>query len=84
MKREMFKRAVTLVLVCVLLAGLTLPASAVEEPTEVHIRTAEEFRDFASNCSYDAWSVGKTVYLDRDISLSGAAYLPAASFGGTF
>ena len=48
------------------------------------IRSAEDFRAFVSNCSYDAWSIGKTVYLDRDISLSGASDLPAASFGGTF
>ena len=83
MKHTIFRRAGALVLLCALLCALALPAVADESET-VHIRSAEDFRAFVSNCSYDAWSVGKTVYLDRDISLSGAADFPAASFGGTF
>ena len=81
MKR--FNRALALLLLAALLLS---PAGTVlaEEADTVRIRSAEDFRAFVKNCSYDAWSVGKTVLLERDISLSGAADLPAASFGGTF
>jgi hypothetical protein len=83
----MKRRARTRTLALLLLAALLLsPAGTVraEDTDAVHIRSAEDFRAFVQSCSYDAWSLGKTVYLDRDISLTGAADLPAASFGGTF
>lgn len=83
MRIPWFRRVGALALLCALLCALALPAVA-EDSAAVHIRSAEDFRAFVSNCSYDAWSIGKTVYLDRDISLSGASDLPAASFGGTF
>ena len=84
MRIPWFRRVGALALLCALLCALALPAVAAEAPDTIHIRSAEDFRAFVSNCSYDAWSIGKTVYLDRDISLSGASDLPAASFGGTF
>ena len=84
MRIPWFRRVGALALLCALLCALALPAVAAEAPDTIHIRSAEDFRAFVSNCSSDAWSIGKTVYLDRDISLSGASDLPAASFGGTF
>ena len=69
-------------LVLALLFSCAAPVSA--EDGTVHIRSAEDFRAFVQDCSYDAWSVGKTVVLERDISLGGVEVLPAASFGGLF
>ena len=82
MSRQFRKRAALSALLCALLLSLAAPAAA--EDGTVRIRSAEEFRAFVQNCSYDAWSRGKTVVLERNISLSGASDLPAASFGGTF
>ncbi len=82
MKRSLICRAGALLVLAALMLALALPAAA--EETTIRIRSAEDFCAFAEKCSYDAWSLGKTILLERDISLSGAAYLPAASFSGTF
>ncbi|MBR6258760.1 MAG: hypothetical protein IKR21_00930, partial [Oscillospiraceae bacterium] len=79
----MLKRILSLVLALLLLFGVSASALADDGET-VRIYSAEDFLEFAENCSYDAWSEGKTVVLERDISLGGADYMPAAGFRGTF
>ena len=73
MKRSLICRAGALLVLAALMLALALPAAA--EETTIRIRSAEDFCAFAEKCSYDAWSLGKTILLERDISLSGAAYL---------
>ena len=82
MRRNIFKRFGSLALLCVLLAQLCCPAFA--EDDTIYLNDAEDLLDFAASCAYDAWSRGKTVILQRDISLGGVEFAPAASFGGTF
>lgn len=80
----MVRRLTALILALVTAAGLTLPASAADGGKRVYIRSAEDFLEFAENCTLDTWSQGKTVVLERDISLSGPGFQPISSFGGTF
>ncbi|MBM6871115.1 GLUG motif-containing protein [Pseudoflavonifractor phocaeensis] len=77
------RRIIAFLLVLLLLAGTVAPAMAAES-NEVHIQTAQDLVALSRNCSLDGWSVGKTVYLDADIDLSGSEFEPIPIFGGTF
>lgn len=50
----------------------------------ISISTAEEFAEFAKNCTLDSYSVGKVFVLKNDINLTGTGIKPVPSFGGTF
>lgn len=50
----------------------------------IYINDVNDFLNFVKNCSYDAWSIGKTVILKNDISLLGIDVKPIPSFSGTF
>lgn len=72
-----------LLLAAALLAALSAPAALAAGET-VHLRTAEDLKDFSQRCTLDSWSQGKTVYLDADIDLTGEDFSPIPTFGGTF
>ena len=67
----------------VLLTALLAPAAQAAGST-VSIRTAEDLIGLARSCTLDTWSQGKTVYLEADLDLSGTAFTPIPTFGGTF
>ncbi|MBQ9719762.1 MAG: hypothetical protein IJV64_03615, partial [Oscillospiraceae bacterium] len=67
-----------------LVAQLGGTVRAADGQDTVYIGSAEELRSFARKCAYDVWSEGKTVILQRDISLGGVEFTPIPSFGGTF
>ena len=50
----------------------------------IYIDSAADLVDLAKKCSYDAWSIGKTVVLTADITLEGVGFEPIPSFSGTF
>lgn len=77
------QRVIALLLALLLAGSLAAPALAAESGT-VHIRTAQDLADLSRSCSVDGWSVGKTVYLDADIDLSGTEFRPIPIFCGTF
>lgn len=77
------QRVIALLLALLLAGSLAAPALAAESGT-VHIRTAQDLADLSRSCSVDGWSVGKTVYLDADIDLSGTEFQPIPIFCGTF
>ena len=84
--RKTMIRSLSVLLALLLLVGLNVPALAQEDNSNstIYIRTAEDLVQLSQNCSLDAWSVGKIVVLNADISLEGVAFSPIASFGGTF
>ncbi len=43
--------------------------NTVEITEEVHLYSADDFMDFAKNCGYDAYSMGKRFILEKDIAL---------------
>lgn len=63
--------------------GLTPVVSHAAEE-EILISSAEDLIELSKKCSYDAWSIGKTVVLTRDISLEGIDFAPIPSFSGVF
>ena len=60
-------------------------ANALKEDT-VYINSAEEYVEFAKNCTLDSYSRGKTFILNTDINFSAekADFIPVPSFSGTF
>ena len=50
----------------------------------IYLSTPEDLLALAENCVSDAWSRGKVFVLQNDIDLSGVAFEPIPSFGGTF
>lgn len=77
------RRAASLLLALCLLAGTVLPAVRADG-AEVAISSVEDLLDFASSCSLDTWSRGKTVRLTADLDLTGIDFAPIPTFGGTF
>lgn len=74
----------------VLLAGavfvslITPQRIAFASSNNIVISTAEEFIEFADNCTLDSWSKNKTVTLNADINLAFNEWKPIPVFGGTF
>lgn len=81
--RRRIERGLSLLLAVVLLTALLAPAAQAAGST-VSIRTAEDLIGLARSCTLDTWSQGKTVYLEADLDLSGTAFTPIPTFGGTF
>lgn len=82
MNRNVFSRLGSAILLCALALQLCCPAFA--EDNTVYLNDNNDLIALAERCAYDAWSKGKTVILQRDISLGGVEFLPIANFGGTF
>ena len=84
MKRKISK-LLSLLLAAVLLLSLAAPAAlAAGSADVVYLRTAEDLAELSKNCTLDSWSQGKTAYLEADIDLTGADFVPIPTFGGTF
>lgn len=81
MKR--FKKWTAFFLAAILIFSLLAPAALAAENT-VSIRTADDLAALAQKCSLDAWSQGKTVILENDISLRDTEFTPIPTFGGAF
>lgn len=56
----------------------------VPEENLIEIANEEEFLEFARNCKYDSYSLGKTVSLTADLDLTGLDFEGVAYFNGTF
>ncbi len=50
----------------------------------IEITDVDSFLEFAKNCSYDLWSINKTVCLQSDIDLSGVSFEGIPYFNGVF
>ena len=77
--------ALILALACLL--ALLAPgalAAETEENVTIHIRSLEDLRKLAANCSMDTYSDHLTVILDTSLNLSGESFSPIPIFNGTF
>lgn len=68
------------------IAALCLfPAGAFASRTgELHIKSADDLREFSKNCVLERYSENLTVTLDNDIDLSGSVFEPIPLFKGSF
>ena len=65
-----------------LLFSLAAPVAAAGG--EITISSPEDLIQLAKDCTLDSWSQGKRVVLTADIDLTGSAFTPIPTFGGTF
>lgn len=82
MRKTRIKLLPLLAAIC-LLFSLMQPAAAAQE-REITITTVADLLELAQRCSLDTWSQGKTVRLEADLDLTGTAFTPIPTFGGTF
>lgn len=73
-------------LLCLLMAAVFfLPQIPVMcEDDVIEISTAKELTKLAKSCSVDTWSQGKTVYLTKNIDMSGEKFSGIPTFSGSF
>lgn len=62
----------------------TQTATETEAEEIIRIETADDLLALSKSCTFDTWSVDKTVALEADISLDGTDFSPIPSFSGTF
>lgn len=71
-------------LLCILLLVSHIPQVWASDSDVITISNAEELIRFAKNCTYDRFSIGKTVILTNNIDLESSEFTPIPIFGGTF
>lgn len=85
-KKQKYNRKNILLLCAVLLIsslpGVSFHAEA--EENVIYIRTEKDLEELSKNCSSEAYSQGKTVYLENDLILTGQSFLSIPVFAGTF
>lgn len=81
--KNWIRRAASLLLALILLAGPALAAAPEAEAT-ITISSVSQLEAFAEFCALDTWSRGKTVRLTADLDLTGTGFTPIPTFGGTF
>lgn len=80
---HLLRRLTAALLAAVLALSIALRCS---RPTTAipYINSVSDLLSLARNCAYDQWSVGKTVILQKDLSLEGMLWEPIPSFSGQF
>ena len=84
MKKSKIALTLLISIVASLFLSALVPIISFADSDVIYIKDKEDFLDFAKNCSYDAWSRGKSFALSADISLEGEQFSPIPSFSGTF
>lgn len=69
-----------LLAMCLLMSSCVFPVMAGDGT--VHIRSLEDWKQLAKDCTLDTWSQGVTVVLECDLVLTGSEIIP--TFGGIF
>lgn len=83
-KNKCLQRIFVWITVLSLCFSCGIPAMAAPASDIIYIRNEKELSEISRNCSYDAWSKGKTVVLEADILLENEEFLSIPSFGGRF
>ena len=78
-------RSIAVILLTVMLGICCAPtAVTVARADTIQICSAEDWAALAKKCKTDSWSRGRTVELLQNVDLSGEAFTPIPTFGGTF
>mgnify|MGYP000802247271 CR=1 FL=1 len=83
-KNKLLRRLTAALLAAVLALSIALPVFASDDGDTIYINSVSDLLSLAKNCAYDQWSVGKTVILQKDLSLEGMLWEPIPSFSGQF
>ena len=81
---HLLRRLTAALLAAVLALSIALPVFASDDGDTIYINNVSDLLSLARSCAYDQWSVGKTVILQKDLSLEGMLWEPIPSFSGQF
>lgn len=81
---HLLRRLTAALLAAVLALSIALPVFASDDGDTIYINSVSDLLSLARSCAYDQWSVGKTVVLQKDLSLEGMLWEPIPSFSGQF
>ena len=81
---HLLRRLTAALLAAVLALSIALPVFASDDGDTIYINSVSDLLSLAGSCAYDQWSVGKTVILQKDLSLEGMLWEPIPSFSGQF
>ena len=81
---HLLRRLTAALLAAVLARSIALPVFASDDGDTIYINSVSDLLSLARSCAYDQWSVGKTVILQKDLSLEGMLWEPIPSFSGQF
>ena len=81
---HLLRRLTAALLAAVLALSIALPVFASDDGDTIYINSVSDLISLAKSCAYDQWSVGKTVVLQKDLSLEGMLWEPIPSFSGQF
>lgn len=81
---HLLRRLTAALLAAVLALSIALPVFASDDGDTIYINSVSDLLSLAGSCAYDQWSVGKTVVLQKDLSLEGMLWEPIPSFSGQF
>lgn len=81
---HLLRRLAAALLAAVLALSIALPVFASDDGDTIYINSVSDLLSLARSCAYDQWSVGKTVILQKDLSLEGMLWEPIPSFSGQF
>ena len=81
---HLLRRLTAALLAAVLALSIALPVFASDDGDTIYINSVSDLLSLAKSCAYDQWSVGKTVVLQKDLSLEGMLWEPIPSFSGQF
>lgn len=84
MMQNKLKKFAALFLIAAMCVGITAPYVAAPQGEIIYINTPEDLVELSKNCKYDKWSVGKTVILSNNISLTEVEFEPIPYFAGVF
>ena len=73
---HLLRRLTAALLAAVLALSIALPVFASDDGDTIYINSVSDLLSLARNCAYDQWSVGKTVILQKDLSLEGMLWEP--------
>ena len=73
---HLLRRLTAALLAAVLALSIALPVFASDDGDTIYINSVSDLLSLARSCAYDQWSVGKTVILQKDLSLEGMLWEP--------
>ena len=68
---HLLRRLTAALLAAVLALSIALPVFASDDGDTIYINSVSDLLSLAKSCAYDQWSVGKTVILQKALSLEG-------------
>lgn len=82
--KQIKQRLLSVCLALAVLLCMVQPVWAADTTSAIHIYTVQELLQLQSLCTLDTATVGKTIYLENDLDLTGSGFTGLPTLRGTF